>query len=147
MKKIPKKGDSVVNISSGWKGVVIDTNTKQDSSLIKYANNPKREPDWIANNDLKVESIVSLKRTDLRKMIKEVMLKEINETELSNKLFNKSIQLKTMLDDVITIMEKAISLNDTIGSEQRLISLKHKFRIDMKSTFTNIDEFRKILFK
>jgi len=71
MKKIPKKNDKVINISSGWKGVVIDTNSKEDSSLVKYSHNPKREPDWIANNDLKVES-KTIKKLQLKHMIKEV---------------------------------------------------------------------------
>lgn len=88
-----------------------------------------------------------LKKSELIKIIKEELLKEDAGKTVSNQLFNKSIQLKVMMDDVIMLMERAISHNDTIGLEQKLISLKHKFRTDMKSTFTNIDEFRKILFQ
>jgi len=88
IKKPPKKGNHVVNISSGWKGVVIDTNSKQDSSLVKFTHNPKREPDWIANNDLKVESKI-MKKSELREIIREEIKSIIKEAKEKYSVYDK----------------------------------------------------------
>jgi len=137
---------------------ILETDTAQ--KIRNYADRIRKLSDKISksNNPEERRRLTQVKaraEQDRQKLVKGIgakpmRIKEsiINEDEKSNlKLFNQAIKLRTVWDEILYLMGKAINDSSDKAESQELIDLKEKFRKKLNETNSIVDLFRKKIFK